>query len=374
MKTVLVFSGFNMRAVYAFLRTLEEKSISYAIIASSENDDIFMTDYKDKVLTIRQQSQLVLEDLITSIAKVQSMIESDKYLIAPSTEALNRFLLDYRNVFENMNCIVPLVNKKLYKKVSDKKSFGELCKKHLITTPREYTIENIVIPCVAKPKTYVGDISKKILKPVIIKTEDELKQFLHNNNSQDFYFQEYLNGRSLYLLYYIFREGDVMKYSQENFIQQNDGGSILAAKSSMLHLESISKDYESLFKSIGFTGLIMIELKMNSNDIYMIEANPRFWGPSQLFVDAGINFFEAMLFEYGLLSTKPVSKPKKSQQAVYYWNDGYSFSKIHLDKTMFHNYSKEQYLDEIKQWNEADLLNRADTSKIYNNLLQGQNI
>lgn len=363
-----------MRAVYAFLRTLEKKSISYAIIAASGYDDIFKTDYKHNVVTVREHSQLVLEDLITSITKVQSMMNSDQYLIAPSTEALNRFLLNHRNVFEKMNCTIPLVNKNLYKEVSDKKSFGELCKKYSITTPSEYTIENIQLPCVVKPKTYIGVASKKVFKPVIIKTESELKQFLHNNDSQDFYFQEYLNGRSLYLLYYIFQDGDIMKYSQENFIQQSGGGSMLAAKNSTLHHEDISRDYEILLKSIGFNGLIMIELKINPKDIYMIEANPRFWGPSQLFVDAGINFFEAMLFEYGFLSTKPILKPAKSKQATYYWNDGYSFLEANIDKTMFHNYSKEQYLEEIEQWSAADLLNRADTSKIYNNILQGQNI
>lgn len=41
-------------------------------------------------------------------------------LIAPSTELLNRFLLQYMNVFERHNCIVPLVDEKLYAFISEK--------------------------------------------------------------------------------------------------------------------------------------------------------------------------------------------------------------------------------------------------------------
>ena len=31
--------------------------------------------------------------------------------------------------------------------------------------------------------------------------------------------------------------------------------------------------------------VVMIEIRINKENYYMIEANPRFWGPSQLFVD-----------------------------------------------------------------------------------------
>jgi hypothetical protein len=36
----------------------------------------------------------------------------------------------------------------------------------------------------------------------------------------------------------------------------------------------------------GFYGLVMIEVKEYDNQFYMIEANPRLWGPSQLILDA----------------------------------------------------------------------------------------
>ena len=43
----------------------------------------------------------------------------------------------------------------------------------------------------------------------------------------------------------------------------------------------------------------------------MIEANPRFWGPSQLFVDAGFNLFESFLFDYNIIETLPLDNQKK---------------------------------------------------------------
>ena len=91
-KCVLVFSGFNPRSVIAFLRTMESMGVDYAIIAKSEQDDIFLTEYKGKVLAIRDSTALILEDLLLSIKKVKEKHIADEYIIAPTTEALNRFI------------------------------------------------------------------------------------------------------------------------------------------------------------------------------------------------------------------------------------------------------------------------------------------
>ncbi|WP_096635447.1 hypothetical protein [Clostridium cochlearium] len=72
------------------------KKIDYAIIAKSEYDEIFLTEYKDKVLAIRESIPLILEDLVSSIKKVKEKHFAEEYIIAPTTEALNRFILENR--------------------------------------------------------------------------------------------------------------------------------------------------------------------------------------------------------------------------------------------------------------------------------------
>jgi hypothetical protein len=71
-RLVIVFSGFNQRAVISFLRTMETKKINYVIIATSKNDDIFLTKYKEKVAVIRKYTSLVLDDLLLSIKKIKA--------------------------------------------------------------------------------------------------------------------------------------------------------------------------------------------------------------------------------------------------------------------------------------------------------------
>lgn len=50
---ILIFSGFNPRAVLAFIRTLEKNNISdYGIIANGICDRIFLTKYASKVIYV----------------------------------------------------------------------------------------------------------------------------------------------------------------------------------------------------------------------------------------------------------------------------------------------------------------------------------
>ena len=361
---VVVFSGFNIRAVIAFIRTLEDNSVSYGVIAKSNDDDIFKTKYKSKVVYIRKQIALNLSDLLYSIKLIKEAIDYDKCMIAPSTEALNRFILDNERHFEALGCIFPVVNKDLYKLVSDKYSFGNLCKNHNIKVPGEFeTIESATFPFVAKPKKYFSS-SKKALTPLIITSIDELNNFELKYNKDDFFFQAYIEGRCIYLLYYFGKGNKVDKLSQENFIQQENGGSMIYAKLSYFHNEDISKAYEKLFFNIGFRGLVMIELKIENNECIMIEANPRFWGPSQLFVDANYNFFEFMLMDYDFIELDAV-KNTPLPDATYFWNDGIVGNIDARNDVFFYNYSRFVFHKEMGRLIDNEIFNRKDTKILY---------
>src|SRR5690606_1826134 len=115
---------------------------------------------------------------------------------------------------------------------------------------------------------------------------------------------EFIAGESFYLLFYFYKNGAAERFSQKNLMQQPSGGSIIAAVTSDFHRGHVALQFEELFRSIQFRGLVMVEIRGQGDRYYMIEANPRFWGPSQLFVDAGVNLFEAFMFDYGLLNSK----------------------------------------------------------------------
>lgn len=363
-QALLIFSGYNQRAVITFLRTLEANKVEYGIIASSEEDTIFSTVYSEKVLNTRKEKSLILGDLISSVKGCKSKLKADGYVIAPSTEALNRFLLENRAEFEVQNCSIPLVNKELYETISDKYKFGELCKNTGIFTPKEY--ENIYeaeLPCVAKPKKYFTD-KGEVYTPFIITGEKEKKKFLIECDPGNFYFQEYISGVSLYLLYYFYKDGTVAKLSQINKIQQPSGKSMIAAESTNFHLGDESDKYEKLFNSVGYFGLVMVEVKKSGDKYYMIEANPRFWGPSQLFVDAGVNLFEAFLFDNGLLDNMP-EFALTTKTTKYFWYGGLVESMRDYGYVVYRDYSKKLLDGEMNAWMTADVYNREDTKDLF---------
>lgn len=364
-KCVIVFSGFNQRAVIAFLRTLKVNKIDYALIAKSQQDDIILTEYKDKVLAVRNSSNLILEDLLSSIKRVKESCSAQEFIIAPTTEALNRFILDNRKYFEELGCTIPLVEKEMYELISDKYSFGKLCSKNDILIPKE--IKNVnenVFPIVAKPRKYFSAIKKEGLYPIIINDISDYKNFYTYYDVNDFYYQEYIRGRSLYLLYYFHRNGQVYKFSQENLVQQPEGKSMLAAMSSDFHNSAESHKYEKMFKNLNYHGFVMVEVKQIKDKNYMIEANPRFWGPSQLFVDAEMNFFEAFLHDYGLIKVLPKFKEPK-HKIKYFWFGGLiNIRKNNLNLT-YYNISENDFISELPVWLQNDIYLRDDTIEIF---------
>lgn len=361
---IVIFSGYNTRGVVAFIRTLENLGLPYFIVAKSKNDPIFLTKYgMNELIHIRSTNKLsvmVFAYIIATIRKKIDVDSSHELFIAPSSEYLNRFLLKNRCEIEGMNVNIPLVSESLYNSISNKESFIEICQKFGVITPKR--LSHPIIPSVCKPKYYCSSTGRQ-LKPYLIETSEDLEHVLKTAKFRSEYFvQEFVAGKSFYLLYYFFKDHkkEPVQLSQQNFIQQCQGGSILAAKTSNVHLKTISTDFKNMLVELKFHGLIMIEVKEQDSRFIMIEANPRFWGPSQLFVDAEINLFEAFLQDNNLVSN--LTFPTYHKDAWYFWDDGMSIRAIGLKTcAKFHNYSLLSFELEEESWNQADLLNRADT-------------
>lgn len=152
-------------------------------------------------------------------------------------------------------------------------------------------------------------------------------------------------------------------------MQQPGGKSVIAGVSSDFHNDQESGKYEKLFRSIGFSGLVMVEIKKQDSLHYMIEANPRFWGPSQLFVDAGVNLFESFLFDNDIISLQPnfAVSPKEIR---YFWLGGMA-GLPDGSKVAYHSYSKEMFESEHNDWMAAEVYNREDTKDLFKQEIKG---
>lgn len=364
---IVVFSGYNQRAVIAFLRTLEKNTIEpYCIIASGQEDSILKTCYWKKVIYVRKIKRLDLDEVIHALKLAVDMSEKNSVLVAPSTEALNRFLLQYRDIFEQIGCIIPLVDKELYEQVSDKEKFYTLCMENGILVPLKYMKGSVFSkPLIAKPKKYLSACGE-IFSPIFLLSEQEYISFMGKYNMDDFDFQEYLDGGiSIYLLFYFSHSGEVYFCPQKNLAQQPGGKSIIAACYDKSYGKTrIAGEYIKLFQKIGFFGLVMVEVRLVNGKYYMIEANPRFWGPSQLFCDMDYNFFEFMLKDYGFIGQ--ICDVPKNEDAVYFWSGGVKTDILEDMDYFLQPGEREVLKTNYPAFAVADIYKKEDTMDIYN--------
>jgi len=370
MTLLVIFSGFNQRAVISFIRVISKyRNIQFVIVASGPEDTIYDSIYKDKVGYERKNKSLGKESFEPIIKWVHAKYPSYDYVIVPSAEALNRALLSNAKYFNDNNVSIPLVERDIYESVSDKHSFKIICEEAGIKTPGLYNSIH-KFPTVAKPKRYFSSDNKS-LYPYLIYNEEQKSEFIKAETYDDYYFEEFIDGESYYLFYYVAKAGDVLSYSQKNLLQQPAGKSIIAAEPAFIHREEISKIFIHLFKKICFWGLVMVEVRFDGVDYYMIEANPRLWGPSQLFVDAGIGFFEKYLVDLGFEVRVAVETERMDKELRYFWHGGFVGSIRGNEKPTYHKgTTEEEFKKNLGLFLKNEIYKREDTMQIYLRELQ----
>lgn len=358
-QAVMIISGYNFRAVVAFCRWATANKIRFHIVARNEEDPIFLTDYKNHVSFTRDSPKLQHELFRMWIDSLCHQFNYKKIIILPSTEYLNRFLLENRNSIESENCAIPLVNEQLYRKISDKHSFSKLCLEYGLDVPDEFDQCPACLPFVAKPRSYFSSRGTQLI-PQLIHEAKELKLFRSTEDESDYFFQQFVFGHSLYLLAYIGESGsdNTTVFSQENLMQQARGASIILAKTSKFHQSEIARRYVAMLQEQNFTGLIMVEVRLDETNgrYYMIEANPRLWGPMQFCVDNNIDLFGAMLRDCGF------EIPKISSLFVpkdyYFWSDGIT----QLSQPIaYHCYTGNEFASDFHKLRATDIFSRKDT-------------
>ncbi len=365
-KVVLVFSGYNLRGIVAICRFFKLNNIHFLIISESADDLINFTDYKKYVIHQRKNNELAIDDLVYYKNLIKSKFQFDEILILPSTEFLNRFLLKERKNLEGLGYVIPLVDEELYSEISDKYSFCKICDKNGIQIPKEYkTFENMSYPFVAKPVEYFTNNQKVNEKPILIFNDKDLKILRSKMESAKFFFQEFISGVSYYLLYYFDKEQKFSLYSQENLIQQHNGLSIIAAKSSDIHKKDIAIKFANIFQEMKFRGLIMVELKEYKGEFYMIEANPRLWGPSQLILDSGMDLFYKFADDYDLLKQNNFEPLEYKLDIKYFWFGGIVEDQKKELEVAFHRYKKEEFFNEYYEWVKNDIYLKMDTINLF---------
>lgn len=359
---IFALSGFNQRAVIALCRYARAQGVAVHVAARHAADPIFLTQHTDRVFTTRQAAALQVDELCGWISQLRRAHGHERILLAPSTEYFNRFVLANRPALEQAGGLVPLVDQALYEAVSDKQAFGAMCRRHGIAVPAEHVAPPTALPFVAKPIRYAAADGRQ-LKPHLILQAADWQRFTHQEQPADFYFQEFVHGQSLYLLMHLPAGGPALTYSQENLVQQAQGGSIILARRSDFHLGEEAARYERMLRAEGFRGLVMVEVRRcaETGRCVMIEANPRMWGPMQFALDNGIDLFGAMLREFTGEAPTPLA-PRGVSGEYYFWSGGLVPSS---QPYAFHGYAPAQLLDDHARVAACDLFQRDDTRDLH---------
>mgnify|MGYP000085037612 CR=1 FL=1 len=314
----LLFSGANFRAIITLCRFAKAHQIPFYIFAIDAEDAIFATEYWQQVVYTRKTKKLTVAELKPEITQLCEVENLSKIILCPTSEFLNTFFLNRRKSLENEQITVALGTQSVYEIVTNKSSFTQYCHQQKAVVPAYFDdYKKCQLPFVAKPKENV--IDGKTLYPHLIFTKEDKTAFDKNEKATNYFFQEYIKGQSYYLFYYINQQAEVCRFSQKNLAQQPNGKSIIFAETSNIHKETVGETYERILQSLGFKGIVMIEIIEKNGQYYLIEANPRFWGPFKLVTTAKPAFTHAFFKDYAELRAIPATE-KKSK---YLWFGGF---------------------------------------------------
>jgi hypothetical protein len=358
---VMSLSGHNHRAVVALCRWGAAAGVPVHLVARNAGDPLYLTDHASQVFVQRRSAALDVDEVATWIHHLCRQHGYQQVVIAPSTEFFNRFLLRHRSAIEAAGGIVPLVGEALYEQVSDKHAFAAMCAARGIPVPAVFDGLPEHLPFVAKPRQYLGVGSAQV-KPYLIFTPAEREKFLQREAVADFFFQEFVEGESLYLLAHISRSGEVTARAQENLMQQAGGGSIILARSHAFHQEPEAGPYLDMLTAAGFHGLVMVEVRRcrRTGRAVMIEANPRMWGPQQFMLDQQADPFTPLFADHGVEVAAPVLPGQA--YPYYFWSGGLSPT---LPPCTFHNFSADRFVADYPRIAASDLFARDDTRRLH---------
>ena len=296
-RSFLAFTGTNDRATFALNRAFEACEANYSLVARNHSDRIFRSRFRERVRATRSSDELSLAILEEALDTVRRAVPDDILVLVPNSEYLNNFLLgiDRADLLGRLGCSIPLVDRDLYLEFSNKLTSSQRFAAAGIRVPaRHSSFQPENLPMVAKPIRNVG-LDGCVRYPWLLRSNADLDAFLEREDPREFFAQEFIAGRSEYLLAYISRSGEAFVGSQVNLAQQPHGKSIVLAATSSFHEHPVALSAIALLREAGFHGLAMIEFIVDAQGPCFIEMNPRPWGPLQLCLDHRCGIVEAFI-------------------------------------------------------------------------------
>lgn len=335
----------ELRSALACVRSLGKHKKSLVLASTLRYAPTFYSKYA------RTYPKVIYPDPVNNVNKYTDAIRTicDRYnvgLIIPMGEPTLLPILHNRDsTFSDIQIPVPATE--TFKELLNKDKvlrLAEICDINVPTiwTVNEYDkIESREFPLILKPY-YSVTINNNGLKRYgvkWIKSKDELLKVVDGNSDieKTHFLQQYIEGHGG-ALYFLFWNGQYVSHLEQITLAQQVGpGSVVRAlASNSIYPQEVPK-FKRMLENINWHGVIMLEIRRNikNGKSYLIEANPRFWGPLQLAVDAGIDF-PWLLYSLCMGNTTPNNTFIEANTCGYTWLTGALMSTI-LQKSRIKN-------------------------------------
>ncbi len=289
MPPVIFLAGTSDRAIVACIRSLEQFGVLYRICLPADGSSVrwSLTAYRDRILDDRYEPLDDLGAFKQSLAEATA--DFSQVVLFPESEEMARALARQKDWLEANDVLFPCPSFNTYAQIADKEPLMQLATQHGIETPARLDGDRSLkdIPFVAKPKENVVD--GRELRVYLVHSEDIWNRFQADEDPEDYFYQKFVDGTSLYFCA-LFRDGEIVHHiSQKTILQQPDGGSVIKARPGDFFPQSLASGVEALMSDVGWSGVAMFEFREMAGNYYLIEVNPRFWGPLQLCIDNSVH-------------------------------------------------------------------------------------
>lgn len=188
-----------------------------------------------------------------------------------------------------------------------KKAFSRFCKTELLPVLPEAGLDSF--PFFVKPDKGSASVGARKI--------DNKAELLSLNNTEDFIFQEYIEGTEYTVDAYVLRDGTAWGVSPRIRISTSGGESVI---STMVKDEEIIAVSLSVIAKLNLRGPVTIQFIRRHSDLklFLMEVNPRFGGGVPLSIEAGFNFPKIMLEEILGKKVSQLGRVKTLSMKRYY--------------------------------------------------------